>query len=190
MKIIEDIFWKVLNPLFTSSSSSMFISSTIVQTLQKQNMIYNSKKLCWRSPEKPVAHRAGGRDISNKCCFAACACDRPGPDKLWSMRKVWLTFRELSLWDICISEQIIHCNLFSHIYIYTYINTYIRLHINNHICIHICKECNNILPLGTYTVQLTVNTCLDKISLSVALMYFWICNLADFCRSYSTKMLL
>ena len=32
-----------------------------------------------------MAHRAGGRDISNKCYFAACACDRPGPDKLWSM---------------------------------------------------------------------------------------------------------
>ena len=27
----------------SSSSSSMFISSTIVQTLQKQNMIYNNK---------------------------------------------------------------------------------------------------------------------------------------------------
>ena len=34
---------------------------------------------------------------------------------LW---ETWLTFRELSLWDICISEQMIHCNLFSHIHIH------------------------------------------------------------------------
>ena len=43
----------------SSSSSSMFISSTIIQTLQNQYMIYDNKQLCWRSPEKPVAHRAG-----------------------------------------------------------------------------------------------------------------------------------
>ena len=91
---------------------------------KNQCMIYKNKWLCWRSPQKLVAHHAGGCDISNKCCFAASAWDRPGPDNLWSMRKVWLTFQELSLWDICISEQMIHCNLFSHIYKYLHMFAY------------------------------------------------------------------
>ena len=41
-----------------------------------------NKQLCWRPPEKPVDHRAVDRDISNEFCFAACACDRPGPKDL------------------------------------------------------------------------------------------------------------
>ena len=36
-------FWWFTGNCKSSSSSSMFISSTIVQTLQKQNMIYNNK---------------------------------------------------------------------------------------------------------------------------------------------------
>ena len=50
-------------------------------------MIYDNKKLCWVSPEKPVAHRADDGDISNKCCFASCAGDHPGPDKLVVYKK-------------------------------------------------------------------------------------------------------
>ena len=116
-----------------------------------------------------MAHCAGGRHIRNECCFVACACDRLGPDKLWSMRKVWLTFRALSLGGKCISERMIHCNLFSHIY--TYINTYIHLHMNKHICIY-ARNVITVLLIITCTVQLTVNDCLDEIPLGIALKFF------------------
>ena len=81
----------------------------------------------------------------------------------------------------------IHCNLFSHIYIY--ILTYVCIQTNVYVSIYE-RNVITVLPLSTYTVHLTVNTCLDKIWLSVALMGFLICNLADFCRSYSTMRLL
>ena len=127
----------------SSSSSVMFISS------QSKN---NTKINTWYTT---TSNYAGGHQKSQwlivlvamilviNVVLQPVRATVRGPDKLWSMRRVWLTFRELSLWDICTPEQMIHCNLFSHIY--TYINTFIRLRTIKHICIYIWQECDNSL---------------------------------------------
>ena len=55
---------------------------------------------------------------------------------------------------------------------YMHIYQYIRLYINKHVCIYIALNIPSVLLQNTYTLQLTLDNCLYKIWLIVALMLF------------------
>ena len=68
--------------------------------------------------EGEVAHCADDYDISNKCCFAARACDCLGPDKLLFYEKFFI-IGHVYIRTNDTSKSVSHI----YIHIYIYINT-------------------------------------------------------------------